>query len=148
MQPVRVLITLVLMIVTFFVYTFEGLLIASPFIAATAIFFLLNFTKIGAISANRKIGKFTFKAIKEEGLKRITHGSFHISEESFSNAVDKIKDVLSEQQYVPEFGFDGMFLHYSSEEEANKVLEKIVSRGLKADTIIDRRSWVVKIEFE
>lgn len=148
LNTARVLITIVLMIVTVFVYASYGYLIALPFAGATLLFFLFSFTKVGAISANRRIGRFTFDAIKEEGIKRIRRGTFHVNEEAFSESVDKIRDVLAEQQYVPEFGLDGMFLSYGTESAANEALEKITSRGLKADTIVDRRSWLVKIEFE
>lgn len=136
------------MIVTLVVYSFKGIFWALPFIAVTLLFFLISFTKLGAMSANRRIGRFTFNAIKEEGLKRIRRGTFHVSEESFSSSVEKIKDVLADQQYVPEFGLDGMFLSYASESAANDALDKIRSRGLQADTILDRRNWLVKIEFE
>lgn len=148
LQATKGIITIALMIVSFLVYIRFGMLIAVPFIATTVIFFLLNFTRIGAISANRKIGKFTFTAIKEEGLKRIRNGTFHVDEDVFSDSVDKINDILAELQYVPEFGMEGMFLHYNTEDEANKALDKILSKGLKADTILDRRAWLVKIEFE
>ena len=147
LQAPKGIITIILMIATLVVYLTLGLLFAIPLAAATVIFFIMNFTSIGALSANRKIGKFTFNAIKEEGIKRIRNGTFHVSESSFSEGVEKIRDILSEQQYVPEFGRDGMFIHFSSEHEANSALEKILSRGLKADTVIDRRTWLVKIEF-
>lgn len=148
MNTVRVLITVLLMVVSLIVYRLEGILIALPFIAVTVMFFLFSFTKVGAMSANRRIGRFTFNAIKEEGLKRIRRGTFHVSEDAFSSSVEKIKDILSEQQYVPEFGLDGMFLSYGTEDAANNALEKIKSRGIKADTILDRRTWLVKIEFD
>lgn len=148
LDPVRVVITVVLMIVTVLVYTLVKPLFAIPFAIVTVAFFLVSFTKIGAIRANRKIGRFTFNAIKEEGLKRIKIGTFHVNEDKFAEAVEKIKDVLSDQQYFPEFGLDGMFLSYGNEAEANRALEKIRSRGVSADTILDRRTWLVKIEFD
>lgn len=148
LNTVRVLITVMLMVVSVVAYRLGGILVAAPFIAGTLLFFLFSFTKVGAISATRRIGRFTFNAIKEEGLKRIRKGTFHVSEESFSSSVEKIKDILSEQQYVPEFGLDGMFLSYGSEAAANNALEEIKARGIKADTLLDRRTWLVKIEFE
>ena len=148
LNTVRVLITVMLMVVSVVAYRLGGILVAAPFIAGTLLFFLFSFTKVGAISATRRIGRFTFNAIKEEGLKRIRKGTFHVSEESFSSSVEKIKDILSEQQYVPEFGLDGMFLSYGSEAAANNALEEIKARGVKADTLLDRRTWLVKIEFE
>lgn len=148
LEPVRIIIAVALMVVTVFAYAVAGTLIAVPFAAVTIIYFLLSFTKIGAMNANRKISRFTFNAIKEEGIKRIKIGTFHVREEDFTDSVERIKDVLSDQQYFPEFGLDGMFLSYGTEDEANRALEKIKSRGVKADTILDRRTWLVKIEFE
>lgn len=136
------------MIITVIVYETMGKLIALPFAAATAALFLVSFTKLGALTANRKIGRFTYNAIREEGLKRIKSGSFHVSEESFVQSVDKIKDVLSQQNYFPEFGIDGMFLNYSNESDANRALEKVRAQGVKADTLLDRRNWLVKVEFD
>ncbi len=136
------------MVISVFVYAMEGILLSLPFIAITIAYFLISFTKVGALRANRKIGRFTFNAIKEEGLKRIRLGTFHVSEENFIESVEKIRDILSDQQYFPEFGLDGMFLSYTSEFEANLALKKITEQGVKADTLLDRRNWLVKIEFE
>lgn len=148
MEPLRVVITVVLMGVSVFVYAREGILIALPFIVATVAVFLLSFTKIGALPANRRISKFTFNAIREEGVKRIRAGTFHVDEVKFTESVEKIRDVLSNQQYFPEFGIDGMFLSYPTEDKANVALERIRSQGVKADTLLDRRNWLVKVEFD
>ena len=148
MEPVRIVIAVALMVISVFVYALEGVLFSLPFVGITVAYFLISFTKIGALRANRKIGRFTFNAIKEEGLKRIRAGTFHVNEDNFIESVEKIRDVLSEQQYFPEFGLDGMFLSYTSEFEANHALEKIEAQGVKADTLLDRRNWLVKVEFE
>ncbi len=148
MDSVRLLTVLALMVVSVVVFETLGLLIALPFIIGTVVLFLLSFTKLGGVSATRKIGRFTYNAIREEGLKRISSGTFHVKEESFTASVDKIKDVLSEQHYFPEFGIDGLFLSYNTEAAANRALEAVKSRGVKADIILDRRNWLVKIEFD
>lgn len=148
MEAVRVVITVVLMVISVFAYATEGIYIALPFAVITIVFFLVSFTKVGALTANRRISKFTYNAIKEEGIKRIRAGTFHVDEATFTDAVEKIKDVLSNQQYFPEFGIDGMFLNYPTEDEANRSLEKIKAQGVKADTLLDRRNWLIKVEFE
>ncbi len=145
---IRALLVIALMVVSVVVYREFGLLVALPFIALAAVVFLVSFTRVGAVRATRKIGRFTYNAIREEGIKRIHAGTLHVSEASFTESVDKIKDVLSDQHYFPEFGLDGMFLNYSNEVTANRALEQIRSRGVKADTLLDRRNWLVKIEFE
>ncbi len=95
----------------------------------------------------KRINKLVYQSIREEGVKRIARGSFHVNEKAFLDTVEKISDVLSEQQFVPEFGLDGMFLQYLSEKEAENAKQRIVDRGVKADTMQERTAWKVKVEF-
>ena len=103
---------------------------------------LLNTKKI-----QKKINRMIYQSIKEEGLKRISRGSFHVEESLFLSTVEKISDVLSEQQFVPEFGIDGMFLQYLDERAAENAKRRINEKGVKADTMQERTSWKVKVEF-
>jgi hypothetical protein len=95
----------------------------------------------------KKINKMVYQSIREEGIKRISRGSFHVDEKLFLDTVEKISDVLSEQQFVPEFGIDGMFLQYLNEKDAEDAKQRIVERGIKADTMQERTAWKVKVEF-
>ena len=88
-----------------------------------------------------------YQSIKEEGLKRISRGSFHVEENLFLSTVEKISDVLAEQQFVPEFGIDRMFLQYLDERAAEDAKRRINEKGVKADTMQERTSWKVKVEF-
>jgi hypothetical protein len=132
------------------------------------IFFLSGFTKtsyiiIGAITlvvalylmaqdvramkAGKNITSMTYSSIVEQGLKKIQNGNTLITKEDFISKMEKIKNVLSEQQFVPVVGYDSVYLQYNNETGANRALEDVKRNGLDADLIQDKSTWSVRIHF-
>ena len=89
----------------------------------------------------------TYSSIVEQGLKKIQNGNTLITKEDFISKMEKIKSVLSEQQFVPVVGYDSVYLQYNNETGANRALEEVKRNGLEADLIQDKSTWSVRIHF-
>ncbi len=100
-----------------------------------------------SLLAAKKISDITYNSIIEAGLAKIEKGNTSITREQFQETMTRIRDVLSAQQYVPEVGFDSVYLQYNSETAASVALSTVLSRGVKADLIQDKSTWRVRIQF-
>ncbi len=103
--------------------------------------------EIRPLMASRRISDITYNSIIESGLARIQNGNTSIQKEQFEKVMSMIRDVLSAQQYVPEIGFDSVYLQYNSEVPASGALKIIQSRGIKADLMQDKSTWRIRIQF-
>ena len=97
--------------------------------------------------ASRRISDITYNSIIESGIARIENGNTSIRKEQFEEVMSMIRDVLSAQQYVPEIGFDSVYLQYNNEATASGALNIIQSRGIKADIMQDKSTWRLRIQF-
>jgi hypothetical protein len=93
-----------------------------------------------------KIRKTAYDGIVQNGIQRIEKGTFHADRDTFVKRMEAVQDILADQQLMPKFGLDAVYLEYTSEEKARKVAEIINSRGLKTDIIQDRMNWEIKLE--
>jgi len=93
-----------------------------------------------------KIRKTAYDGIVENGIQRIEKGTFHADREVFTKKMELVKDILADQELMPKFGLDAVYLEYTSENKARKVAEIINGRGLKTDIIQDRMNWEIKLE--
>ena len=93
-----------------------------------------------------KIRKTAYDGIVENGIQRIEKGTFHADREVFTKKMELVKDILADQELMPKFGLDAVYLEYTSENKARKVAEIINSRGLQTDIIQDRMNWEIKLE--
>ena len=59
--------------------------------------------------------------------------------------MEKIRDLLSEQQFVPIIGYDSVYLQYNNESAAGRALKQVTDKGLKGDIIQDKLTWSVRI---
>jgi hypothetical protein len=102
---------------------------------------------VRAMMAGKNITSMTYSSIVEQGLKKIQNGNTLITKEDFISKMEKIKSVLSEQQFVPVVGYDSVYLQYNNETGANRALEEVKRNGLEADLIQDKSTWSVRIHF-
>ena len=93
-----------------------------------------------------RIRKTAYDGIVQNGIQRIEKGSFHADRDVFVKRMEAVQDILADQELMPKFGLDAVYLEYTSEEKARKVAEIINSRGLKTDIIQDRMNWEIKLE--
>ncbi len=124
---------------------FTRQLIVGIVVVLISLFFIVQDAR--AMLAGRGISSLTYNAIIDQCVKKIDGGRTSIKKEDFLQSMEKIKDILSEQQFVPVVGYDCVYLQYSNEVGANNALAKISSRELKADIIQDKSTWSVRIHF-
>jgi len=109
------------------------------------------FLYTGATSANynprsRRVAKLTYDGIVETGIERINTGRFHVNRDDFISTVSKIRDIISTQDFVPDFGIDSIYLHYANEKEANEASSRITALGIQCMVVQEKTGWKVKVE--
>lgn len=96
---------------------------------------------------NKKVSSITYDGIMQTGLSKIEKGTFYIDKEKFISIMSKINDLVSSQGTMPEFGLDAIYVDFNKQESAEKFVDLIQQRGVKAATVQERSIWKVKIEF-
>ncbi|WP_061950635.1 hypothetical protein [Acidiplasma cupricumulans] len=61
--------------------------------------------------------------------------------------MSKIKDIVSLQGKMPEFGLDAIYFDFNTQASAEKFSMAINSTGVKASVLQERTQWKVKIDF-
>ncbi len=106
----------------------------------------LLFLDIRASVATRNISNITYNGFIDSGLARISRGGTVISKEKFVDCMSRIRDVVEGQQFLPEIGYDAVYLQYNSESGAKNDLDRIKQSGLTANLMQDKASWRIRIE--
>ncbi|EQD43077.1 hypothetical protein B1B_13964, partial [mine drainage metagenome] len=91
----------------------QGNLILGIILVIIAAFFI--YPDARAMIAGKSISTLTYNSIIEQGVKKIEAGNTTITKDKFLESMEKISDILSEQQFVPIVGYDSVYLQYSSE---------------------------------
>lgn len=94
-----------------------------------------------------RVNQVIYTSLKERGLERIRSGQLHTSEERFLSVLDRLKDMLGSQGDLPEIGYDALFFHCRSENEANEKLRQINEVGLQCSIVQNKNDWQIKIDF-
>jgi flagellar biosynthesis component FlhA len=123
-----------------------GLIFGFIVLVGSALSFSSGFSVYFTKNRITKIRKTAYDGIVQNGLQRIEKGTFHADRDVFVKRMEAVQDILAEQQLMPKFGLDAVYLEYTSEEKARKVAEIINNRGLKTDIIQDRMNWEIKLE--
>jgi flagellar biosynthesis component FlhA len=123
-----------------------GLIFGVIVLVGSALSFSSGFSVYFTKNRITRIRKTAYDGIVQNGLQRIEKGSFHADKEIFVKRMETVQDILADQELMPKFGLDAVYLEYTSEEKARKVAEIINSRGLKTDIIQDRMNWEIKLE--
>jgi len=92
------------------------------------------------------VAKLTYDGIVETGIERINTGRFHVNRDDFISTVSKIRDIISTQDFVPDFGIDSIYLHYANEKEANEASSRITALGIQCMVVQEKTGWKVKVE--
>lgn len=95
---------------------------------------------------SRKVQKGIVGGFLELGKKKIDKGTVKIDYKNFQEIVEKLTPVLSGLSTMPELGFDSIYLHYASENEAESALKAIVQLSLGASVVQDKSEWAVKVD--
>ncbi|WP_393971190.1 hypothetical protein OXIME_001448 [Oxyplasma meridianum] len=147
MKRTTIVIGFILLIFAVFILLQKGgLIIGIIVLVGSALSFSSGFSVYFTKNRITRIRKTAYDGIVQNGILRIEKGSFHADKDTFIKRMEKIQDILADQELMPKFGLDAIYLEYTSEEKARKIAEMINSRGLKTDIIQDRMNWEIKLE--
>lgn len=101
--------------------------------------------------STKKLGKKADQSILDGiiniGIQKIKRGDISIDQNGFETLMEKLKKFVVDQQEVPEFGFNSLYLKFKNEYEAETSAESIRKMGISCKPIQDRGKYYVMIEF-
>jgi hypothetical protein len=142
MKNMYLTIGIILLLVSLYAFLRDSLIIGVV-VVLVAVFFI--YPDARAMVAGKSISTLTYNSIIEQGVRKIDGGSTIIKKENFLQSMEKIRDLLSEQQFVPIVGYDSVYLQYNNEAMAASALKQVLEKGLKGDLIQDKSTWSVRI---
>ena len=142
MKNMYLTIGIILLLVSLYAFLRDSLIIGVV-VVLVAVFFI--YPDARAMVAGKSISTLTYNSIIEQGVRKIDGGSTIIKRENFLQSMEKIRDLLSEQQFVPIVGYDSVYLQYNNEAMAASALKQVLEKGLKGDLIQDKSTWSVRI---
>ncbi|MGC8514839.1 MAG: hypothetical protein ACP5OC_01730 [Thermoplasmata archaeon] len=142
MKNLYLTIGLILLLVSLYAFLRDSLGLG-VIVVAIAAFFI--YPDARAMIAGKSISVLTYNSIIDQGLRKIDGGNTIIKKETFIESMEKIRDLLSEQQFVPIIGYDSVYLQYNNESAAGHALKQVIDKGLKGDIIQDKSTWSVRI---
>ncbi len=126
---------------------YTGILFLGIPLIIVALFLLIQYYRSSTKRVNKKVSNITYDGIIETGKSKIERGTFYIEKDKFLAAMEKIKDLITTQGYMPEFGLDAIYLNFRNQSRAEMVMKAINERGVKADLLQEMSDWKVKINF-
>ncbi len=108
---------------------------------------MLLYYRTSSLHVNKKVSSITYDGIIKTGISKIERGTFYVEKEKFLSTMNKINDLVSSQGSMPEFGLDAIYIDFKRQDTAEKLVELIEQRGVKAAAVQERSTWKVKIEF-
>ncbi|MFG1414761.1 MAG: hypothetical protein AAE986_01190 [Thermoplasmataceae archaeon] len=142
MKNLYLTIGIILVLVSLYAFLRDSFILG-VIVVAIAAFFV--YPDARAMIAGKSISALTYNSIIEQGLRKIEGGNTTINKETFVESMEKIRDLLSEQQFVPIIGYDSVYLQYNNESAASRALKQVTDKGLKGDIIQDKLTWSVRI---
>ena len=142
MKNMYLTIGIILLLVSLYAFLRDSLIIGVVVVLVAAFFI---YPDARAMVAGKSISTLTYNSIMEQGVRKIDGGSTIIKKETFLESMEKIRDLLSEQQFVPIVGYDSVYLQYNNEAMAANALKQVLEKGLKGDLIQDKSTWSVRI---
>ena len=142
MKNMYLTIGIILLLVSLYAFLRDSLIIGVVVVLVAAFFI---YPDARAMVAGKSISTLTYNSIMEQGVRKIDGGSTIIKKENFLESMEKIRDLLSEQQFVPIVGYDSVYLQYNNEAMAANALKQVLEKGLKGDLIQDKSTWSVRI---
>lgn len=95
----------------------------------------------------KKTDQSIFEGVMNIGEQKIKRGDLIIEKDKFVNMMNKIRKYIIEQEEVPEYGFNSIYLKYKNETEANNRFKELKNMGINCETMQDRGKFYVMIEF-
>ena len=95
---------------------------------------------------SQKIRRGMVTGLLELGEKKIKNGTFRVDFETFKDAVEKLSPMMADLSSMPEIGFDGIYIRFQTEYEADQAMEKIRKMPLNASVVQNKSEWAVKID--
>jgi hypothetical protein len=120
--------------------------LAIPLLIVFLVLMLLYY-KTSSRHVNKKVSSITYDGIIQAGISKIDRGAFYIDKDKFIAVMTKINDLVSSQGSMPEFGLDAIYINFNSEDKAEKLVELIKERDVKANAVQEMSTWKVKIDF-
>ena len=142
MKNLYLTIGIILVLVSLYAFLRDSFILG-VIVVAIAAFFV--YPDARAMIAGKSISALTYNSIIEQGLRKIEGGNTTINKETFVESMEKIRGLLSEQQFVPIIGYDSVYLQYNNESAASRALKQVTDKGLKGDIIQDKLTWSVRI---
>ena len=142
MKNLYLTIGIILVLVSLYAFLRDSFILG-VIVVAIAAFFV--YPDARAMIAGKSISALTYNSIIEQGLRKIEGGNTTINKETFVESMEKIRGLLSEQQFVPIIGYDSVYLQYNNEPAASRALKQVTDKGLKGDIIQDKLTWSVRI---
>ena len=142
MKNLYLTIGIILVLVSLYAFLRDSFILG-VIVVAIAAFFV--YPDARAMIAGKSISALTYNRIIEQGLRKIEGGNTTIKKETFVESMEKIRGLLSEQQFVPIIGYDSVYLQYNNESAASRALKQVTDKGLKGDIIQDKLTWSVRI---
>ncbi|MCL5804737.1 MAG: hypothetical protein M1306_05475 [Candidatus Thermoplasmatota archaeon] len=142
MKNLYLTIGIILVLVSLYAFLRDSFILG-VIVVAIAAFFV--YPDARAMIAGKSISALTYNSIIEQGLRKIEGGNTTIKKETFVESMEKIRGLLSEQQFVPIIGYDSVYLQYNNESAASRALKQVTDKGLKGDIIQDKLTWSVRI---
>ncbi len=93
-----------------------------------------------------KVQKGMSSALIDLAQKKIENGSFHADIGRFKEVVAKMGPVFPKISVVPEIGFDGLYIHFNNEADADAMVSDLKDLNLNVDVVQNKSDWAVKIE--
>lgn len=99
------------------------------------------------LNLRKKTDQSIFEGVINIGEQKIKRGDLTIDKDKFINMMSRIKKYIVEQDEVPEYGFNSIYLKYKNEVEASDRSTTFKKMGINCETLQDRGKFYVMIEF-
>ena len=148
MNPIRVLPGIFLVLIGYLLLLRHAIFYVPVSVVIVGIVLVVYGVKPSTVTLkSRKVLKATYDGVVSLGLSRIDRGILRTDRQNFLNTVDKIKDFISTQQLMPEFGLDCIFMQFRDQTSAERAVEDIRRRGITADAMQEKDGWRVRVNF-
>lgn len=95
---------------------------------------------------SHRIQKGRVSGLMGLGEKKFQNGTFHGDFDKFKDAVEKLSPMIAAFSSMPEIGYDGIYIYFQTEHEADAALERIQKMNLTASVVQNKSEWAVKID--
>lgn len=95
----------------------------------------------------KKTDQSIFEGVMNIGEQKIKRGDLTIDRDKFVDMMNKIRKYIIEQEEVPEYGFNSIYLKYKNETDADNRFKVLKNMGINCETLQDRGKFYVMIEF-